>query len=407
MRGFRLVHEDGTPSRSILPSEFQQLVRDRVIDLPSISKDQIDDRSKADLVAKSFALLQTVWFITQCIARWAERLPVTLLELLTLSYTVLSFTNYVFWWNKPMAVTLAVDIVEKPVSDEIDEDYEDLLTNPLAGLPTLMHGESTASPPPITMSSALDNAFKSIQSLGLHLKASIDRGTRPTALSEFSMFYTADLHKSEKDIIGFTVVAVSCVFSAIHLMGLLSTFPSVPEFVLWIISSGYAPIFLLQFAYVCVDKLKTVVVPSIRLKSVTLSRLLTKLFPPTLALQNSSRSLWIVGIFLEAAAGLTRGLVPATAAPIRPVVVLEWAELLILEAELSPRTREKFLEVVNAFIRGYAIFPNSSPHGVQAEHFTLLLIFRGAPLVLALLALRALPSGALQTVQWTTFIPHV
>lgn len=65
---------------------------------------QINDRSKRDLLAKSFVVLQTSWFIIQCIARHAKGLDITELELVTLAYAVLNGAMYICWWHKPLDV---------------------------------------------------------------------------------------------------------------------------------------------------------------------------------------------------------------------------------------------------------------------------------------------------------------
>ena len=65
---------------------------------------EIKDRGKSDWLAKSLVLLQTSWFIMQCIARGIKHLPVTHLEIVTLAYAAMNFVIYVFWWNKPLNV---------------------------------------------------------------------------------------------------------------------------------------------------------------------------------------------------------------------------------------------------------------------------------------------------------------
>ena len=49
------------------------------------TKAEIQDRGKGDWFAKSLVLLQTSWFVMQCIARGIERLPLTHLEIVTLA----------------------------------------------------------------------------------------------------------------------------------------------------------------------------------------------------------------------------------------------------------------------------------------------------------------------------------
>ena len=71
---------------------------------------EIDDRGKSNWLAKFLVLLQTSWFVMQCIARGIEHLPVTHLEIVTLAYAAMNFVIYVFWWNKPLNVNRPVRV---------------------------------------------------------------------------------------------------------------------------------------------------------------------------------------------------------------------------------------------------------------------------------------------------------
>ena len=74
---------------------------------------EIKDRGKSDWLAKALVLLQTSWFVMQCIARATEHLPVTHLEIVTLAYATMNFVTYVFWWNKPLNVNRPVRVFRK------------------------------------------------------------------------------------------------------------------------------------------------------------------------------------------------------------------------------------------------------------------------------------------------------
>ncbi|GJJ06825.1 hypothetical protein Clacol_001021 [Clathrus columnatus] len=71
-------------------------------------REDIQDKSKQDGLAKTFALIQTIWFVVQCIARKVENLPLTEIELMTCAYAILSVAIYVFWWNKPFRVNYPI-----------------------------------------------------------------------------------------------------------------------------------------------------------------------------------------------------------------------------------------------------------------------------------------------------------
>ncbi|KAG1732791.1 hypothetical protein EDB19DRAFT_2026903 [Suillus lakei] len=71
------------------------------VDMPVITEAEIKDRSKGDGLSKCVAVLQLVWFVIQLIARYAQKLPVTLLEIDTLAIAALTCIAYGLWWKKP------------------------------------------------------------------------------------------------------------------------------------------------------------------------------------------------------------------------------------------------------------------------------------------------------------------
>ena len=77
------------------------------------TEEEIKDKGKSDWLAKSLVLLQTSWFVMQCIARAIEHLPVTHLEIVTLAYAAMNFVIYIFWWNKPLNVNWPVRVFRK------------------------------------------------------------------------------------------------------------------------------------------------------------------------------------------------------------------------------------------------------------------------------------------------------
>ena len=60
------------------------------IDIPIITAAAIEDRSKGDALSKIIAILQTTWFIVQCIARGQQQLAPTELEPVTLALSSLN-----------------------------------------------------------------------------------------------------------------------------------------------------------------------------------------------------------------------------------------------------------------------------------------------------------------------------
>ncbi|KAG2741486.1 hypothetical protein P692DRAFT_201726594, partial [Suillus brevipes Sb2] len=100
MGGF-VLYVDGEPRAALDPNELLSLVSRGSVEMPTITEAEIKDRSKGDGISKCVAILQLVWFIIQLIARYAQGLPVTLLEIDTLGVAALACIAYGFWWKKP------------------------------------------------------------------------------------------------------------------------------------------------------------------------------------------------------------------------------------------------------------------------------------------------------------------
>ncbi|TFK66592.1 hypothetical protein BDN72DRAFT_748419, partial [Pluteus cervinus] len=64
----------------------------------------IEDRSKGDFLSKGIVILQTSWFVLECLARFQQHLPVTELEVVTLAFALLNVITYALWWYKPLDV---------------------------------------------------------------------------------------------------------------------------------------------------------------------------------------------------------------------------------------------------------------------------------------------------------------
>ena len=109
MGGFMLFEGDN-PKDVLTPKRFSELLTAKTIEFPNVTVEEIEDRSKADGFSKTIALGQTLWFVAQCIARRAQHLDLTPVELLTLSLAVLNGVMYFLWWNKPMDVRCPIRV---------------------------------------------------------------------------------------------------------------------------------------------------------------------------------------------------------------------------------------------------------------------------------------------------------
>ncbi|GJN66913.1 hypothetical protein PLICBS_000935 [Purpureocillium lilacinum] len=70
--------------------------------VPRVTKAEIEDKSKANDLAKATVIIQATWMLVQVIGRLAAHLPVTLLEVNTVAHVLCAFAMYIFWWDKPL-----------------------------------------------------------------------------------------------------------------------------------------------------------------------------------------------------------------------------------------------------------------------------------------------------------------
>ncbi|KAG1864459.1 hypothetical protein C8R48DRAFT_772980 [Suillus tomentosus] len=104
MGGF-LLYVDGKPWATLTPDELLHFVRDGFVEMPVITKADIEDRSKGDVLSRCITILQLGWFLIQIIARYAQHLSTTLLEVDTLAVVCLTIATYgLLWWRKPKDV---------------------------------------------------------------------------------------------------------------------------------------------------------------------------------------------------------------------------------------------------------------------------------------------------------------
>ena len=108
---------DLPPERQFLPNNegeqwfvsakaVKYLVRyfDGLHELPNLSLEEINSRSRANWFAKILVCVQAVWFIAQCITRLAQKIPISLLELNTFGHAICALLIYYLWWEKPFEV---------------------------------------------------------------------------------------------------------------------------------------------------------------------------------------------------------------------------------------------------------------------------------------------------------------
>lgn len=84
------------------------MLRKREIELPMV--EEINDRSKSDILIEALVPIQVFWFIVQCIARASQSLHVTKIEILSIAYITTNLWMYAVFWDKPRNTTQPIRI---------------------------------------------------------------------------------------------------------------------------------------------------------------------------------------------------------------------------------------------------------------------------------------------------------
>jgi hypothetical protein len=242
MGGYVLCNSDGERLYPLDLENIENLIQSGAIDFPKITKDEIEDKSKGNIVSKGLAIIQTGWFIMQCIARGASHLAITELEIMTVAFAFLNLVTYVFWWNKPLDVTCPVRIVLKeghrapePRSPERvslwsrfgrmfslypDQDDSD-------------EGHSAPEPRPQERVGLLDRVW------WMFTLIDPERDNEVDLLREKQVptFYAGPVPSQSRDALLIAEILIAVIFGGIHCIAWSFSFPTRVEQIFWRVSS--------------------------------------------------------------------------------------------------------------------------------------------------------------------------
>jgi hypothetical protein len=193
----------GEPYQPVHPLTYTNvatMLRKKTIMFPT--KQELQNQSKSDWIAKSIVLLQTLWFVAQCIARRVENIPTTELEIVTLAYTTINVGIFIAWWNKPHNVDCSVRVFQRPEEPDPGDEKE-----------------------PWWQEMVQFIAGGQDDYIDLHKEGKVP------------MFYAGKVASREGFIADGITLLVGMVFGAIHCVAWSFEFPSHTEAFLWRLSS--------------------------------------------------------------------------------------------------------------------------------------------------------------------------
>ncbi|GAM90342.1 hypothetical protein ANO11243_083850 [Dothideomycetidae sp. 11243] len=110
--GFMFYTPDFVPF-PVNSKQILYLVHHGYLDLPIVTKKEIDDRNKRDMVLRLITLVQILWFFVDMVLRLLNRLHITALELTTMAFVSCSLVSAVFWLRKPADVRTHESLISK------------------------------------------------------------------------------------------------------------------------------------------------------------------------------------------------------------------------------------------------------------------------------------------------------
>ncbi|KAI9509503.1 hypothetical protein F5148DRAFT_1282927 [Russula earlei] len=237
MGGF-MEYQGNRPIRVLLPEELNSYSLTGNGDFPRIAKEEIEDKSKGDAISKALVILQTGWFVVQCIARGVQGLPVTELELVTVAFATLNFVIYLLWWDKPLNVQRGVRVYKKRDADEPIDDGNMEATS-LGGFwdalsdlgAAIVRGPLTEEP---EMATWLNRVL--MWPFTKPFDILLGEGEKHTTM-RVGTFYPHQWGRTLRIFAWVAVVVVTLAFGGIHCIGWSFSFPSSAQQTLWRVAS--------------------------------------------------------------------------------------------------------------------------------------------------------------------------
>lgn len=88
--GGLILYDNGYPKEVLDYRCLTELLQKKQINASTVTEHDLQDRSKGEAVSKAVVMVQTMWFVLQCFARWVQHLPLSEPKVITLAFAVMN-----------------------------------------------------------------------------------------------------------------------------------------------------------------------------------------------------------------------------------------------------------------------------------------------------------------------------
>ncbi|KXN92714.1 hypothetical protein AN958_06992 [Leucoagaricus sp. SymC.cos] len=206
----------------------------------TISEEEINDKSKGDAFTKLVVVLQTSWFIIQCIARWAAHLYVTELEIVTLAFAILNIIIYALWWNKPQNMGVAIRVRGDSAPPPQQHDGPDHRTSEDDANESTTPASDAEDRIGVSFKRGIVLVWKEAWTFLFSLATMLGIDDDSTSAESRVRFYSCENDGTENGPVALMTGVIGALFGGVHLIPFwLSSFPSVWQKDLWLASSVF------------------------------------------------------------------------------------------------------------------------------------------------------------------------
>ncbi|KAL4756012.1 uncharacterized protein BDW70DRAFT_166870 [Aspergillus foveolatus] len=176
---------------------------------------EIENRAKADALAKAFTVCQSLWVTVNIIGRAQYGLSITPFEFMTLAYIVCAILLYAVWWDKPQDMTVPISIRVPYTRSSLPQEIRSLTD---ACPRRWMHRR--VIPPRQSVGGSILSMGKKIETAAVDMPNQINRSWRGFSLRD-------------ETIVNTVAVFHGLLFCGVHVGAWNFAFPTSAEMIAW------------------------------------------------------------------------------------------------------------------------------------------------------------------------------